>query len=230
MKKRLVKMRVCLGFDCNPRLDIISYDDELSPNGNPYQSSKGVRNEKTEIGFGQTWVSSSASAEEPYWDSYMILDGSVQEQELLEKAQGLYQSSIQRMTEDVEGILSNLKEMKAPSIDEIRKSVSKMTGIQSGKYIVPIEKFKDFIYQNALDFGRGTAKDMDIPVEEWEGFFAKTLTRDILSTFMKGLPVLKFSGNGIEFQSKELFDQAVNVVTRKVGGDVFARFLETRNK
>lgn len=230
MKKKLIKMRVCLGFDCYPRLDVVIYEDELFKDGRPYQSSKGVRNEKTVVDFGQIWVSSNSSDSEPYWDSYMILDGDTKPEDMQDMAKALYESSINAMKEDLTAIVDRVNEMQPPSPEEIAKEIASRTATgrtANGKYVIPVDKFKELIYQKSLEAGKEIANNVGADVAKWEEFYAKTLTPDVMSLLMKGLPVLKFTGNGIEFQTQEMFNQSIEVVIKKVSGDVFARFMET---
>lgn len=234
MKKKLIKIRVCLGLDCSPRLDIVSYEDEMAPDERPYQSSKCPRNDKWEVEFGQIWLESSTSSSEPYWDSYMILEAEgLDNAKIAEKAKELYESSINQMKKDVHSLLEAVDGVKVPTMEEIMTNVENKTGSgvkPNGKYIVPIEVFKNLVKDRALEMGSENAEKLGYPVLDWSKFFGETITPDILSLLMKGLPVLKFNGDGIEFQTKEMFDQALSIVAVKLSSDVFARFVETRKE
>lgn len=234
MKKRLLKMRVCIGFEFHPSLDVITYEDELSPDGKPYRSFHGPRNEKTLAEFGQPWMKFCSTTNEPYFDSYVILDAeNATEQEIAEKAAELYKLSLESMKNGLDDLMDRFGKFQIPSQEEILNAVREKTGNSlpsSGKYVVPVEKFKELIRNNALEEGKKMAAGLGVDVQKWQEFYANTLTPDILSLLMKGLPVLKFSGDGIEFQNEGLFNNAINVVSKKVSGDVFARFMETRDK
>lgn len=230
MKKNLIKMRVCLGFGCNPRLDIISYEDEITQDGKVYQSSKGIRNEKTAVDFGQIWMKTDDLSNAPYWDAYVIVDANASEQERAEKAMQLYETAINAMSNGLNDLNARFKNLLVPNLTSIEKEIKdKLTvGFASnGKYIVSIDEFKKIIGENVLSTGRKFATDNKYDAETWNKFYAETLTPEILSVLMKGLPVLKFVGDNIEFQSNEMYKQALDAVSMKVTSDVFARFVET---
>lgn len=231
MKKNLIKMRVCLGFDCVPRLDIISYEDELSPSGKPYQSTKGVRNDKTEVDFGQSWMRFDNAAKTPYWDAYVILDASKEtEATIAEKASELHVDAINAMDKGLKEAQERFVKLLAPPVSSLEQEVhAKLhpTIANSAKIVVSVEKFKELIGKSVKESGRKLAEQSEFGAEKWDGFYEQTLTPDILSILMKGLPVLKFVGDGIEFQTQEMYEQAVMAVSGKVTSDVFARFVET---
>ncbi len=230
MKKSLIKMRVCLGFDCNPRLDVISYDDEVTDDGMAYQSTRGIRNEKTLVKLGQSWMRFDSSTKEPYWDSYVIVDASISESERAEIAMDLYENAINEMSRGVEEMTRRFKELKLPSQTEVENSIkAKLSGIGANgiaMVTVPVEDFKRLIGDNVKASGMELAKNHGFSVDKWNEFYDKTLTPDILTILMKGLPVLKFNGNGINFQTREMYEQALVAVSGKVTSDVFARFVE----
>lgn len=233
MKKNLIKMRVCLGFGCNPRLDIISYEDEITKDGKVYQSSKGIRNEKTAIDFGQIWMKMDNSSNAPYWDAYVILDKDVATNETIaEKAVELQRMAMDQMKQGLENGLAQFNAMKLPSVAEMLIQVE---GKMNSNYYmntgvsIPIEEFKKKIGENVLNTGRKFAVDNKYNVDMWNKFYSETLTPEVLSLLMKGLPVLKVVGDNIEFQSNEMYKQALDAVSMKVTSDVFARFVETMN-
>lgn len=231
MKKNLIKMRVCLGFECNPRLDIISYEDETTQDGRVYQSSKGIRNEQTAVGFGQIWMKTNDSSNAPYWDAYVILDKDASTTEAIaEKAVELQRMAMEQMKHGFENAFAKFNEMKVPSVAEM---VPQIGGKMNSNYYVgtgisiPVDEFKKTIGENVMKTGCKFATDNKYDVETWNKFYVETLTPEILTVLMKGLPVLKFVGDNIEFQSNEMYKQAVDAVSMKVASDVFARFVET---
>ena len=234
MKKKLVKMCVRLGFDAQPMLDVVSYEDELSPNGKPYESSTGVRNDKTEVGFGQVWFCSSCSAEEPYWDSYVILDASeATDDRIAEAATKLYETSIAQFASDLSYMLGLAKDMKAPDKEEIIKAYKDKTSIgrvSNGKYIIPVADFRTLITAKAAEEGRALASANGNDVSKWDEYFAGKFTPDIFSKYLHCLPILKLTGDGIEFQSETLYNNAVEVLSKKVASDVFMMFAESQKK
>ena len=136
-------------------------------------------------------------------------------------------------TADAEFSIQTVDGVKVPTMEEIMMNVENKTGSgvkPNGKYIVPIEVFKNLVKDRALEMGSENAEKLGYPVLDWSKFFGETITPDILSLLMKGLPVLKFNGDGIEFQTKEMFDQALSIVAVKLSSDVFARFVETRKE
>lgn len=235
MKKNLVKMRVCLGFDCNPRVDVISYEDELSPEGKAYQSTRGVRNEKTLVDFGQTWLKMSDVSNTPYWDAYVIVDGdNASIESLAEKAKELQSLAMESMRKSLEDETARFNAIGMPDSVALQKVIAEKLNPQeasssSARMLVPVAEFKSIISANVRASGKENADRMGFEPGKWEEFFEKTLTPEILSLLMKGLPVLKFVGDSIEFQSNEMYEQAVNAVSAKVAGDVFARFVEVTN-
>lgn len=234
MKKSLLKMRVCLGFDCNPRLDVISYDDEVTDNGMVYQSTRGVRSEKTLVKLGQQWMKFDSSSKEPYWDAYVILDASSTEQERGKAVVELYNSAIYGMKNGIGEMRAKFDSLKAPSITDAENAVNeKLSGAdlkKVGGVVVSVDEFKRLVGESVKESGKELAKENGFAVEKWDKFCEQTLTPDILTILMKGLPVLKFTGNGISFQTQELYQQALTAVAGKVASDVFGRFYETMNK
>ena len=232
MKKKVIKMRVCLGFDCNPRLDIISYEDEVTPEGMVHQTTKGVRNEKTLVKFGQTWMRYDSASASPYWDAYAILDAEgATETSIASKAMELFGVARNETKKGLDEALERWNCMEIPDLEHFEKKVhEKMNaGVKSsdGRFIVPVDEFKRLIAENVQKTGRRMSEEHNLDVEKWDKFYSDTLTPEILSVLMKGLPVLKFTGDGIEFQTKDMYEQALGAVSMKVSSDVFARFVET---
>ena len=120
-----------------------------------------------------------------------------------------------------------------PSLPDIAKMLSDKlngtSGIPAGGIVVPVEKFKNLIAENVKSSGLELASTHGYNVEQWNEFYGRTLTPDILSILMKGLPVLKINGDGIAFQTRDMYQQALVAVAGKVTSDVFARFVEERN-
>lgn len=230
MKKSLVKMRVCLGFDCNPRLDVITYEDEVTEDGRAYQSTRGTRNEKTLVSIGQPWLKYDSSSKEPYWDAYVILESTATEKERSKAVAGLYESAIGAMRKGVDEFNGRFGSIAVPSLPDIAKMLSDKlngtSGIPAGGIVVPVEKFKNLIAENVKSSGLELASTHGYNVEQWNEFYGRTLTPDILSILMKGLPVLKINGDGIAFQTRDMYQQALVAVAGKVTSDVFARFVE----
>lgn len=233
MKKKLIKMRVCLGFDCNPRLDIVSYEDEVAPDGRVYQSTKGIRNERTLVEFGQVWLKFDSASITPYWDAYVILDGDVSTDlsVIAEKAMDLHEQAINAMEGGMKEAMKRYEALKVPSLTSVEEILREKlnAGVKSsdGRFIVPVEEFKKLIAENAGKSGRQMAENNGFDLDKWDKFYSDTLTPEILTILMKGLPVLKFTGDGIEFQTKDMYQQALGAVSMKVSSDVFARFVET---
>ena len=100
------------------------------------------------------------------------------------------------------------------------------SGISAGGIVVPVEKFKSLIAENVKSSGRELSLAHGFDAEKWDEFYGRTLTPDILSILMKGLPVLKINGDGIAFQTKDMYQQALVAIAGKVTSDVFARFVE----
>ena len=228
MKKKLIKMRVCLGCSCQPRLDAITYEDEVTDDGMAYQSTRGIRNEKTKVKLGQCWMRYDDN--EAYWDSYVIIDASTPEVERGEVAMALYENAINEMGRGIDRLTEKFHGLKVPSLTEVENAIaSKLAGVnQNGipTVTVSVEEFKQIIADNVLASGRDLAKAQGFEVDKWNEFYGRTLTPDILTVLMKGLPVLKFSGDGISFQTEDLYHQALVAVSGKVTSDVFARFVE----
>lgn len=226
-------MRVCLGFDCNPRLDIIRYDDDVAESGKAYQSTRGIRNGKTEVDFGQVWMRMDSTTNSPYWDAYAILDGSVAtEKDIAEKAMELHEEAVNAMDEGLKEVAKRFKELNVPSLTDVERDVHvklNPSAAGNGKVFVQVEDFKRKISDAVKSSGLQLATSNNYSADEWNEFFDRTLTPDILTVLMKGLPVLKFSGNGIEFQTNDMYEQALLAVAGKVTSDVFARFVETKN-
>jgi hypothetical protein len=230
MKKSLVKMRVCLGFDCNPRLDVITYEDEVTEDGRAYQSTRGIRNEKTLVGIGLPWLKYDSLSKEPYWDAYVILESTATEEERSKVVAGLYESAIGAMRKGVDEFNGRFGSIAVPSLPDISKMLSDKlngaSGISAGGIVVPVEKFKSLIAENVKSSGLELASTHGFGAEKWNEFYERTLTPDILTVLMKGLPVLKINGDGIAFQTEEMYRQALVAVAGKVTSDVFARFVE----
>ena len=230
MKKGLVKMRVCLGFDCNPRLDVIAYEDEVTEDGRVYQSTRGIRNEKALVGIGQSWLKYDSLSKEPYWDAYVILESTATEEERSKAVAGLYDSAIGAMKKGLDELNGRFGSIAVPSLPDIAKMLSDKlngaSGIPAGGIVVPVEKFKNLIAENVKSSGLELASAHGFGAEKWIEFYGRTLTPDILSILMKGLPVLKINGDGITFQTTDMYQQALVAVAGKVTSDVFARFVE----
>lgn len=230
MKKSLVKMRVCLGFDCNPRLDVLTYEDEVTEDGRAYQSTRGTRNEKTLVGIGQSWLKYDSLSKEPYWDAYVILESTATEEERSKAVAGLYENAIGAMMKGVDEFNGRFGSIAVPSLPDISKMLSDKlngdSGISNGGIVVPVEMFKSLIAENVKSSGRELASSHGFGAEKWAEFYERTLTPDILTVLMKGLPVLKINGDGIAFQTKDMYQQALVAVAGKVTSDVFARFVE----
>ena len=230
MKKSLVKMRVCLGFDCNPRLDVIAYEDEVTEDERAYQSTRGIRNEKTLVGIGQPWLKYDSLSKEPYWDAYVILESRATEEERSKAVAGLYESAIEAMKKGIEELDGRFGSIVVPSLQDIAKMLSDKqdgaSGIPEGGIVVPVEKFKNLIAENVKSSGLELASAHGFGAEKWIEFYGRTLTPDILSILMKGLPVLKINGDGIAFQTMDMYQKALVAVAGKVTSDVFARFVE----
>ena len=232
MKKNLIKMRVCLGYDCKPRLDVISYEDEVTDDGKAYQSTRGVRNERTLVEIGKIWMRFDNESKEPYWDAYMIVDAQTSEQERAEKAMQLYETAINAMSNGLDELNARFRNLVVPALTIVENEIKDKLTVgfgSNGKYVVSVEDFKKLISNNVKTSGAGFAKDNGYDIAKWDEFFTKTLTPEILAVLMKGLPVLKFVGNGIEFQTNEMYKQALDAVSMKVTSDVFARFVEAMN-
>ena len=233
MKKSLVKMRVCLGFDCNPRLDVITYEDEVTEDGRAYQSTRGIRNEKTLVGIGQSWLKYDSLSKEPYWDAYVILESTATEEERSKAVAGLYDSAIGAMKKGLDELNGRFGSIAVPSLPDIAKMLSDKlngaSGVSAGGIVVPVEKFKSLIAENVKSAGREFASKYGLDSEKWDEFYGRTMTPDILSILMKGLPVLKINGDGIAFQTMGMYKQALDAVAGKVASDMFARFVEERN-
>ena len=233
MKKSLVKMRVCLGFDCNPRLDVITYEDEVTEDGRAYQSTRGIRNEKTLVGIGQSWLKYDSSSREPYWDAYVILESTATEEERSKAVAGLYDSAIGAMKKGLDELNGRFGSIAVPSLPDIAKMLSDKlngaSGVSAGGIVVPVEKFKSLIAENVKSSGREFASKYGLDSEKWDEFYGRTMTPDILSILMKGLHVLKINGDGIAFQTMGMYKQALDAVAGKVASDMFARFVEERN-
>ena len=233
MKKSLVKMRVCLGFDCNPRLDVITYEDEVTEDGRAYQSTRGIRNEKTLVGIGQSWLKYDSLSKEPYWDAYVILESTATEEERSKAVAGLYDSAIGAMKKGLDELNGRFGSIAVPSLPDIAKMLSDKlngaSGVSAGGIVIPVEKFKSLIAENVKSSGREFASKYGLDSEKWDEFYGRTMTPDILSILMKGLPVLKINGDGIAFQTMGMYKQALDAVAGKVASDMFARFVEERN-
>ena len=233
MKKGLVKMRVCLGFDCNPRLDVIAYEDEVTEDGRVYQSTRGIRNEKALVGIGQSWLKYDSSSKEPYWDAYVILESTATEEERSKAVAGLYESAIRAMRKGVDEFNGRFGSIAVPSLPDIAKMLTDKlngtSGIPASGIVVKVEKLKNLIAENVKSSGRELASAHGFGAEKWDEFYGRTMTPDILSILMKGLPVLKINGDGIAFQTRDMYQQALGAVAGKVTSDVFARFVEERN-
>ena len=233
MKKSLVKMRVCLGFDCNPRLDVITYEDEVTEDGRAYQSTRGIRNEKALVGIGQSWLKYDSSSKEPYWDAYVILESTATEAERSKAVAGLYDSAIGAMKKGLDELNGRFGSIAVPSLPDIAKMLSDKlngaSGVSAGGIVVPVEKFKSLIAENVKSSGREFASKYGLDSEKWDEFYGRTMTPDILSILMKGLPVLKINGDGITFQTMGMYQQALVAVAGKVASDMFARFVEEHN-
>ena len=233
MKKSLVKMRVCLGFDCNPRLDVITYEDEVTEDGRAYQSTRGIRNEKTLVGIGQSWLKYDSLSKEPYWDAYVILESTATEEERSKAVAGLYDSAIGAMKKGLDELNGRFGSIAVPSLPDIAKMLSDKlngaSGVSAGGIVIPVEKFKSLIAENVKSSGREFASKYGLDSEKWDEFYGRTMTPDILSILMKGLPVLKINGDGIAFQTMGMYKQALDAVAGKVASDMFARFVEEQN-
>ena len=233
MKKSLVKMRVCLGFDCSPRLDVITYEDEVTEDGRAYQSTRGIRNEKTLVGIGQSWLKYDSLSKEPYWDAYVILESTATEEERSKAVAGLYESAIGAMRKGVDEFNGRFGGIAVPSLPDIAKMLSDKlngaSGVSAGGIVIPVEKFKSLIAENVKSSGRELASAPGYDAEKWDEFYGRTLTPDILTILMRGLPVLKINGDGIAFQTRDMCQQALAAVTGKVTSDVFARFVEEQS-
>ena len=233
MKKGLVKMRVCLGFDCNPRLDVIAYEDEVTEDRRVYQSTRGIRNEKTLVGIGQPWLKYDSLSKEPYWDAYVILESTATEEERSKAVAGLYDSAIGAMKKGLDELNGRFGSIAVPSLPDIAKMLSDKlngaSGVSAGGIVIPVEKFKSLIAENVKSSGREFASKYGLDSEKWDEFYGRTMTPDILSSLMKGLPVLKINGDGIAFQTMGMYKQALDAVAGKVASDMFARFVEERD-
>ena len=233
MKKGLVKMRVCLGFDCNPRLDVIAYEDEVTEDGRVYQSTRGIRNEKTLVGIGHSWLKYDSLPKEPYCDAYVILESTATEEERSKAVAGLYDSAIGAMKKGLDELNGRFGSIAVPSLPDIAKMLSDKlngaSGVSAGGIVVPVEKFKSLIAENVKSSGREFASKYGLDSEKWDEFYGRTMTPDILSILMKGLHVLKINGDGIAFQTMGMYQQALDAVAGKVTSDMFARFVEERN-
>ena len=230
MKKNLIKMRVCLGFDCNPRLDVISYEDEVTDDGKAYQSTRGVRNEKTMVSLGQPWLKFDNSSKEPYWDAYAIIDASASDGERGALAAKLYGEAMNMMKDGISEVQKRFATIAVPDAQVAASAVTdRLAGSSDtsrGGVVVAVEEFKKLIADNVKASGGDLASKQGIDVGKWNEFYDRTLTPEILTVLMKGLPVLKFTGNGISFQTQEMYEQALVAVAGKVTSDVFARFVE----
>ena len=230
MKKSLIKMRVCLGFDCNPRLDVIAYEDDVTDDGRAYQTVSGVRNERTLIGVGQTWVRFDDATRTPHWNAYAIMDAESGADAIAGKAVELQRECTAMMKKGLASATDRLGALKELDEGTARAEIeAKLHGGSSGsagEIVVKVEQFKKLIADNVKASGRGLADSKGFGTGKWEEFYGRTLTPDILTVLMKGLPVLKLSGDGIVFQTKEMYEQALAAVSGKVTSDVFARFVE----
>lgn len=230
MKKNIIKMRVCVGFDCNPRMEAISYEDEVL-DGRVYQSTKGIRNEKTLVSLGTIWLKFDNASKTPFWDAYAIVDNDTATKESLDEiGRKLFETAIEAVKKSEKDFVERASKMVAPAdIAGIIEGQLNGTCISNGEiyHVISVDEFKNAIRAFAKLKGTEMAEKLGKNTDDWDVFFEKTLTMEILDLLMKGLPVLKVVGENILFQSEEMKNNAISVVITKVTNDVFARFMET---
>lgn len=231
MKKNIIKMRVCVGFDCKPQLEAISYEDEVLDGGRVYQSTKGVRNEKTLVNLGTVWLKFDSASKTPFWDAYAIVDKDTSTKESLDEiGRKLFETTIEAVKKSEKDFVERASKMVAPAdIAGIIEGQLNGTCISNGEiyHVISVDEFKNAIRAFAKLKGTEMAEKLGKNTDDWDVFFEKTLTMEILDLLMKGLPVLKVVGENILFQSEEMKNNAISVVITKVTNDVFARFMET---
>lgn len=231
MKKNIIKMRVCVGFDCNPQLEAISYEDEVLEDGRVYQSTKGVRNEKTLVKMGAVWLKFDNASRTPFWDAYVIVDKDTTTRKSLDEiGRKLFETAIEAVKNSEKDFIERAGKMATPAniADIVEGKLSGASSVNGEEYhVISIDEFKKTIRESAKLQGAEMAEKLGKNPEDWASFFEKTLTMEILDLLIKGLPVLKVMGDNILFQTETMKNNAISVVITKVTNDVFARFMET---
>ena len=228
MKKNLTKIRVCLGFDCTPKVNAIRYDDEVFEGGKVYPVLNGNRSVKTLVSLGQTWLTCDDTSRTPFWNAYAIIDDPSDSRynDIVKK---LFDEAKNAMLVSFKSFETKAGAMNAPENaaelvrNELNPSCSSVNGIS-------FTDFKKEIRNRSLALGTENAMKNGLDKDEWKKFFEDTLTDGIIDILMKGLPVLKKSGENFMFQTAEMKENALKAVSIKVSSDVFARFVETKNK
>ena len=226
MEKKLIKFHLHVGFECKPELNAIQYEDIVLEGGRVYQNHKGVKDDKSLIRLNETWMNYEDNCNEPYWDSFVIVEQGIEKEYLIDIIKNLYMMNKMIMQNSKESFIYRLKEMSIPVDDDIVHSIRNVLNYNSNPdtFKIKISDFKDELFVKAKSIGDELVQVNKKNMNDWNEFFEQQIKTSFVDDLLKRFAILKFDDTYVEFQIRHVYKQTINNIANKLANDLYYMF------
>lgn len=226
MEEKLMNVGLRTGFSCDCRLEAVRYSGEVKDGGMVYRDPDSPSQYRM-IELGEIWISFDDSSNAPYFNAHVIVRQSETDEAVAALVVKMHDALKRLMTASVRTFESKVSGMSMTA-EKAAGMLAEETGAlkRNGLVVVELDEFADGVLEKAFSDGLNFSKSVEDGEAKWRKFFDRNVTRDLVKAFVRAMPVIKSEGDYLKFESAKASEDALRMVSLKLGSDACMRFAE----